>query len=304
MKSMPLLVFVFFATGCAPLSQAPLVYSSRNSIGVNISISNPETPGAELHIGYNGKDMAIVPVAVAKLPKHLGGDEGNTNIEFVKATYSGSVNPSAVDAAIKELDQAKFDLSGKTIAFQEAQAQSTANSTKNTEYVKLSQLEMTLDREIKAALKDTGENQEAQASLDSTRNKIKQLEQEENFSTPELRAETKTQLDSRLDSTRIAKETAENRVKVARNKLEEIEGKSDAYSVFGSFDSGTNVSGTDTKAGVTLGKMFSTGVAAQNVSQGIQQSGNYLARKACLDSLRAVSSTVTGDEAQSICGTK
>ncbi len=107
------------------------------------------------------------------------------------------------------------------------------------------------------------------------------------------------------------RDQADTLLRKESKKLEEIEGKSDAYSVFGSFDSGTKLNkSTDTSdgisAGVSLGKMFSTGVAAQNVSQGIQESSSYLARKQCLDSLSKVlgGSTATAEQAVSICGTK
>ena len=109
------------------------------------------------------------------------------------------------------------------------------------------------------------------------------------------------QLNSTLTQAKTEKDSAEVNVKKATRDLEKVEGKTDAYSVFGSFDSGTSVSGS-TSGGITLGKMFSTGVAAQNISQGIQQSHNFLAIKACLDSLKAAMGTVDASTANKFCG--
>ena len=86
MKSLPsMLMTAFFIIGCAPLSQAPLVYSSKQILGVDISIPSPESPTAELHVGFKNKDVAIVPVAVAKLPKDQSS--GNNEIQLIRATY-------------------------------------------------------------------------------------------------------------------------------------------------------------------------------------------------------------------------
>jgi hypothetical protein len=296
MKSMPLLVFVLFASGCAPLSQAPLVYSSRQSLGVHISITNPETPGAQLDVGFNNKDMAIVPVAVAKLPKSIDGNAGNTNIQLVKATYSGSVNPAAVDAAIAALREAEKDFDEKSTAFQQAQVQSDDYSAKKAELDKLSQQLATLSKDKQAlmAVQDTANSQaieDNQALLNATQTQIDKLDRV-------LSSQEKAQIISNLDHARTQKDNAEKRMQAAMTELEKVEGKTDAYSVFGSFDNGNKLVGSEKSANVTLGKMFSTGVAAQNVSQG-------MAKKACLDSLRsAVTGTVTADQAQSMCGTK
>jgi len=37
--------------GCSPLQQAPLVYSSKVSVGVDVSATSTETPGAGVTIG-------------------------------------------------------------------------------------------------------------------------------------------------------------------------------------------------------------------------------------------------------------
>jgi hypothetical protein len=59
------LALLMGASACAPLAQAPLVYSSKNSFGVDISATSTETPGVSLAIGVKMVDAAYVPVAVA-----------------------------------------------------------------------------------------------------------------------------------------------------------------------------------------------------------------------------------------------
>lgn len=109
---LPLLIAVFLIIGCAPLSQAPLVYSSKQVLGVDISIPSPESPTAELHVGFKNKDVAIVPVAVAKLPKDKS--LGKNEIQLIKATYSGSISPGELQSAIEARDTAKEESEKKT----------------------------------------------------------------------------------------------------------------------------------------------------------------------------------------------
>lgn len=80
MKFIAVFIILFFATGCAPLSQAPLVYNSKVIFGGRISVTNPQTPGVDMNVGLTTEDSAFVPVAVAKLPEKLGGDGGESKI--------------------------------------------------------------------------------------------------------------------------------------------------------------------------------------------------------------------------------
>tara|TARA_R110002072_G_scaffold187924_5_gene344727 strand:+ start:1660 stop:2460 length:801 start_codon:yes stop_codon:yes gene_type:complete len=88
-------------------------------------------------------------------------------------------------------------------------------------------------------------------------------------------------------------ETAEQNVRAKEDEVKKVvqELKSslfldqlDSYSVFGSFDSKTTAN-TDpsatVKADLNLGKVFSTGVAAQNITKGL---GEQFSKSACLSS--------------------
>ncbi|TAG03263.1 MAG: hypothetical protein EAZ43_07850 [Betaproteobacteria bacterium] len=52
----------------------------------------------------------------------------------------------------------------------------------------------------------------------------------------------------------------------ARNLAAVCDEKRDAMSVYGRFDGSTSASGNERKAGLTAGRVFSTGVAAQNLT--------------------------------------
>jgi hypothetical protein len=288
-KLLPLLVSL---VGCAPLSQAPLVYNSKVIFGGRISATNPQTPGVDINVGLTTEDSAFIPVAVAKLPKKFGGDDGSSDIKLIKGTYAGSINPATIEAAADTLHAAETMFIEKSAALIEVQKKIDANKAQIAKYGELKQQQDLLKSEISTLDPNSSEFGTKQASLQAIINQLQSLP----TSDETLRINTE------LAQAQAEKDSAETNVKKATAELEKVEGKTDAYSVFGSFDSKNSVAGS-ANAGISLGKMFSTGVAAQNISQGIQQSHNYLAVKECLDSLRAVvSSTVTPEIAEKICG--
>jgi len=65
-------------SACAPLQQAPLVYSSKTVVGLDVSATTTETPGASFAFGYKSVDAAYVPVAVARVcePPQPCNEEG------------------------------------------------------------------------------------------------------------------------------------------------------------------------------------------------------------------------------------
>lgn len=127
MKSLFLLGTLLLATGCAPLSQAPLVYNSKVIFGGRISATNPQTPGVDINVGLTTEDSAFIPVAVAKLPEKLGGDSGNGDIVPIKGTYAGSMNPASVESAADALSTAQATLLDKSKAILDIQKQIDTN---------------------------------------------------------------------------------------------------------------------------------------------------------------------------------
>ena len=45
-------------TGCAHLEQAPLVYSSKTTLGVEVSTASVEAPGLAIALGFRQIDAA------------------------------------------------------------------------------------------------------------------------------------------------------------------------------------------------------------------------------------------------------
>jgi len=308
MKSISLLIILLFATGCAPLSQAPLVYNSKVIFGGRISATNPQTPGVDINVGLTSEDSAFIPVAVAKLPQKLGGDSGNAEILQIKGTYAGSVNPASVEAAADTLRAAEATLNDKSDALIAIEKQVDANNAQNATYADLIKQQITLTAEISTLNIGSQEYSTKDNMLQSVTSQLNLLRS--SYTGPGVTTQAQiekamsdqtVQLNTTLTLAKTEKDSAETNVKKATAELEKVEGKTDAYSVFGSFDSRTSLTGS-TSGGITLGKMFSTGVAAQNISQGIQQSHNYLSIKGCLDSLKAAIGKVDSDTAKNICG--
>jgi hypothetical protein len=65
-KALGILVVFVTLAACAPLQQAPLIYSSKTTVGIDVSTPTSEQPGVTINIGFKMVDAAYVPVAVAK----------------------------------------------------------------------------------------------------------------------------------------------------------------------------------------------------------------------------------------------
>lgn len=299
MKKITLLAILLLATGCAPLSQAPLVYNSKTIFGGRISVTNPQTPGADINVGLTTEDSAFVPVAVAKLPAKLGGDGGESKIELIKGTYAGSMNPATVDAAVKALQDAEATLTQKSATLTEKQKQSDTNKAEKAAYEDLKNKQEALKKEINnSASISPIQLEQKRTDTESIQRQLDSIWKKHGSTALEaenVMSDQTAQLSADLTQAQTEKDSAEANVKKAAAELAKVEGKTDAYSVFGSFDSWTSVVNGGNN-GVTLGKMFSTGVAAQNISQGLQQSR-------CLATLKTiVSGTITAENAEKICG--
>lgn len=271
-----LLVISVFITGCAPLSQAPLVYNSKIIFGARISASNPQTPGVDLNVGFTTEDTAFIPVAVSKLPEKWGGDEGTASIDLIKGS-SGLINPASIEIAAAKVHEAEKTRLEKMKTFRDIESKSNEFKKQARE----------LNTEINSFDKTSPEFNSKNKELGKNLKNIK---------------DDLIENDNKLANAKIDWDTAESNVKSAKAELEKVEGKSDAYSVFGSFDSKSSVN-ENAKAGISLGRVFSTGVAAQNMSEGLKQSYSHLAIAACLDSLKSIISDKPSTEiVAKICG--
>lgn len=198
------------------------------------------------------------------------------------------------------MQDAEATLTQKSAALIEKQKQSDIDKAQKAAYEDLKSKDETLSKEMSAGSGSLSQNQIDQKQNDRQSIKLQLATIWGKFGTNQDDAEKSmsehtTQLGTALTQAQTEKDSAEANVKKAAAELEKVEGKTDAYSVFGSFDSDSSVAGSS-NSGIKLGKMFSTGVAAQNISQGIQQSR-------CLAVLKTVvSGTITADNAEKICG--
>lgn len=263
---------------CAPLQQAPLVYSSKVSIGIDISGTATEQPGVSINVGYKQIDAAYVPVAVAKPCEETeAGKRDNCTdkiyqlkeIEGKNKVGDSEVPKGALEAAQKRISEFK----------QISQARDSADTELARAKLRLADAEKQLS--------DLA-NEKANALKVATDKGGVGLTTDESI----LLAERKKR-SSQVDVEKAAVATAEGQKKKTDEAfnsanvtgLVEAYGlvggensKTDAYSVFGSFDANTKASAEvggaaapKGEVGLALGKVFSTGVASQNLTEGLRR---------------------------------
>lgn len=300
-------------SACAPMEQAPLVYTSRAQIGVGVTAGTPENPGLDVNIGYKALDAAFVPVAVAKIcGQGQTCKEIDPNLQLVngrnEVAGTNTVDQRAIDALERQIAQNVE--TGKETGKQLAEVKK-----------KLVEIEALGSKRLEVKALDDKEAGSAQAAATL-------LTPEEETKRAQLKAEidrlnalgSKGELDgqrAKLEAA-VAENAAETvRLKddrdrlISRKQSESGDRKFDAYSVYGTFNG--SATGHKDGASLTAGKVFSTGVAAQNLSQGVSNSAKTSAATACLIAARELleSQTLTADEKKVqadrltlICGVK
>ena len=291
---------------CAPLQQAPLVYSSKQSLGVDFSTATTEQPGLALNLGFKSVDAAYVPVAVAKpcdstIQPNGGCNHDNYRLREIK----GNRHTNDSSNSSTSLDEARAIVQGFADASAAKKAADVAVAAAESEREKLSD-------QLKTAM--TAEATALQAFNDATRNQPANPPAEVAQALATI-AQTKKSTADEVAKLQLSLTNADVKITKAREKAKEAQARldqmpltkiadalkivvtensqrQDAYSVFGSFSANTSF-GTSTTAsaasttstgnavaataGVNLGKIFSTGVASQNLTEGIR---DYYARAA------------------------
>lgn len=251
-------------TGCAPLQQAPLIYTSKVSVGVDVSVGT-ENPDGSISIGFKSVDAAYVPIAVSKKLKDKDGtDLGNSGIIPIVATY-GEVNQ---DSPVSQND------SGAPQEYIKAYRQ--ARNDANTSSHKLATAQKSLEK-LTASLAALQAQQETTApdanEAASTGKKI-------NAEIIAKKAEIIT-LQSDLQKKTATAETLFQ--KAAEAALSQKYEKTDALSVFGRFDSYTAATGSKPTASLTAGKIFSTGIASQNLTEAVKNEAGTFSITQCIE---------------------
>lgn len=251
-------------SGCGNLQQAPLVYTSKVSVGIDAATTSTETPGFSINVGYKQVDAAYVPVAVAKDCKAASDQlckekvfeilplNGNNDVSGTTKVSERALSDAkaALDAASTEVERnltklgeaqtdAKAKIKARDIAKTAADSAADVDKVTSAEAAKKAQNEVD---SAQAAVADL------QRSFDRAQAKL----------TEAAAAYSKLTAPSSVDS---------------------LNQRRDAFSVYGSFDGKTtNTGGKEgVSVGLNLGRTFSTGVASQNLTEGVRSS-------ACLES--------------------
>jgi len=289
---------------CVPLSQAPLVYSSKVQDGVNVAAATPENPGVELNIGLNAVDAAYVPVATARAcesarPSECSSDSYNVDQVRGSNIQANSENPSeqALVDANQRVDRLRTEINNIDTRI------STAASTNQA----LTAERETLNRlaaappPVAPAPAPTGEDgapavdPNAAAAAAAAAQAATARTQRIEAIGREINAGTETVQNLRTESTNRNAELAlaitnQQRILTVLNR-NRADNKTDALSVFGSFNGdATAGGGANATAGLQFGKVFSTGVAAQNLTQGISAASRATGLAQCYNAAAAAGS--------------
>jgi hypothetical protein len=319
------------ALGCAPLQQAPLVYASKVSVGVDLSATTTEQPGVSINIGVKVIDAAYVPVAVAKpCDKDAPGSATDCTKNIYKmVSIAGSTGDSGM--AEQDIQRAKERIRKYTElvdTLKGAQADSkkkkdeltvlqtdladTQNKLEDTQN-KLADVEQRIskvntDKSVIEKRKpiDTDETKNLDAQLTALSKEKEALTTKKAEQLAHKR-ETEGKLPAADSASKFASAMAEKADIGLQEQAKELPSimndirlietakRSDAYSVFGSFDTstkaGAEAGGTAPvkgEASLALGKVFSTGVASQQLTEGLkgyyQGAGKALiSRAACVE---------------------
>lgn len=279
---------------CAPLQQAPLVYTSGQVYGLKIGTSPTQAEAFEIIIGGKLLDAAYAPVAVARPPATEFKDSTKNGLDWgIKEIYGvfgeeltpdshKRLNPDEI-RTVREYLQAAVDLRDKQVfAREKEKLLSDARQVLSDKKTQISQLNAKCsdDGDVKPECSDkanqlTTLNAQAEAAaLDIA-----------NVKEPAAKLAK-----SELSNAEGFLGEKQGKALEALQKLSNVR-KKDALSVYGSFNNNTTASNdgkSSVNASIKLGKVFSTGVAAQNISEAEKSIGIAYAVSACMNSLAEV----------------
>lgn len=239
------------------MESASLTYVSKTTAGLSLSAGTPDTPGIDLTIGFDDKNVAFVPVAVAKAC-YRGTGTNCENAIYQLQTIQGKKGDAIVSSPIQRrieelsdqitnLSEAQTDdsstlstLDAQLKAYNEAEAaQDQLNSLVGSEGVEEGRLEELRSR---VAQRPAINRTEVQGRVTTLKRDIPARQQRIDDLLG-LRAQLSAQMGADSNSTR-----------------------DDSYSIYGKFSGG---GGGNAQGGtLTAGKVFATGIAAQNLTEG------------------------------------
>lgn len=300
LKYSPLAAALLALCACATLEQAPLVYSSKTSVGVDIATTSTETPGLSMSVGFKQVDAAYVPVAVSKACQTNNNsatcDAGLHQVKVIGGSEQlgdspGAVSPvntDAVNDALKRLlnsyNSAAATSQAATAARAAAEQQKKALEDawkKQQDYQKeLAALAPLQTQALSTNASEDDKNKYRDQKARADANQLSTVEQAlvANLGSQGLYDKAVADIGDHIrtlkerEASAMKAETDQlNRFKEAKSALTN---RGDSYSVFGSFRSRSGAeaaagSSPGVGASIGLGKIFATGVASQTISRGL-----------------------------------
>lgn len=265
--------------GCVPMEQATLTYTSKSTIGVGVEAGTQQTPGLDVTIGFKETNIALVPVAVAKYCYKATSSQCQNAIyrmELVRGGKNDSSQTQPIVARINDINRTLEELNGE----QSRQTQRLADLRAN---IAVAEAAESARAEL-AELNSTPPDESAERANRLAELQAKANSAPANFSLSEARAQAAAiEADQTARSTRI-KTFQEDKVRLtAQLEADTESGRTDALSVYGRFNGTAN--GDEGGAGLTAGKVFATGIAAQNLTE-------FATTAECLSNIGALASMI------------
>lgn len=282
-------VVALLGSACAPMAQAPLVYSSKTQAGVNFTTTSAETPGIEISLGYKTLNTAYVPVAVARpcdqsdtstctsgaydiLPVR-GGNDVTFGVKPTEEMLTRAMNATS-DANVA-LTAAEAALKARVAASDTAQAAlTTARADRESKAKALAEVPPPPEQPTDGAAVPQDADAPARAAAKSAWDaaEITYKEAEDSAAKAQT-AKTTAQAERDRAATRLAEE--QNKVALLQRAISESGAtvRTDALSVYGRFEGRADAKKTGGDASVSgvVGNVFSTGVASQYLAEGISR---------------------------------
>jgi hypothetical protein len=269
--------------GCTPLEQAPLVYSSAEKGGINVSASPAAASMVDVSIGYSLVDAAYVPVAVGKPCAKMFQECENSRLTDVRGTHGTLSTPLTQE----QIDKLKTASEEKTKAFDDAKKAFDLVNTKPAPSKPLRDTAKVSDAAVVIAQTkfETAATDLAAAPADATKLQAK-ADAETALNAAKAKAKTDNDAAAAAETVENTANTAianakailDNAQRQAANAAGDYATalrtghsearQEDALSVFGTFNA--KMKGEKDAAQLAFGKTFSTGIAAQNVSMGVK----------------------------------
>lgn len=283
--------------GCVPMEQAVLTYTSKSTIGVGVEAGTQQTPGLDVTIGFKESNVALVPVAVAKYCEQTENAPCQDAIYELELILGEKRDLLESDSVIAELDavngrieQLTQQQTSDTDRLAGLRSQVTLFEEAESAQRRLEEKKSQLDIEESSATDNPEQSGVAISELQAT---IADLEAEvvakradipDDFNLSEAR-EAIADLDADLTSNSARIRTfQEQRDRLQRQIASDSSSqRTDAFSVYGRFNG--EAGGNEHGATLTAGKVFATGIAAQNLTE-------FATASDCLASVRALAQMI------------